>query len=319
MPRTTLPRGCAARRMPLEVINPDIVANADGIQGRFVSNAPFPHVVLDDFFAPEFATRLLDEFPSFATGNYVGDDGRPGQKSTNPNIAHIGPAYAELDRIIATDEFLRLMARLTGVPELIFDPFYLGGGTHENRSGSSLDAHIDFNYHPSERWHRRLNLLLYLNTPWSATWGGSLELYADPRTDPAPQVCVTPSFNRCVIFETSERSWHGFDRVDLPAGVDAPTSRKSIALYFYTKERPLDQTAERHSTVYQHRPLPRHLVSGHALTDADVASLRELVGRRDAYIDQQHAEIRRLLQAQEHGLAGQVLYLMKRAYVRFRR
>ena len=51
----------------------------------------------------------------------------------------------------------------------------------------------------------------------------------------------------------------------------------------------------------------------------DVTTLRSLVHARDAYIEQLQTENTRLLQAQEHGLAGQILYLMKRAYVRFRR
>ena len=50
-----------------------------------------------------------------------------------------------------------------------------------------------------------------------------------------------------------------------------------------------------------------------------VRDARRLCDRPHRYIDQQHAENTRLLKAQEQGLAGQVLYLMKRAYVRFRR
>jgi hypothetical protein len=90
-------------------------------------------------------------------------------------------------------------------------------------------------------------------------------------------------------------------------------------LYFYTTERPKAETAERHSTVYRHRPLPSHFAAGHTLTAQNVEELRALLAQRDAYIDMQHAENRRLLQAQEQGFAGQILYLMKRAYVRFRR
>lgn len=305
--------------MSLAAINPLIAVYAAKIQQDFAANQPFPHVVLDDFLVPDLATRLLDQFPTFASGNYVGDDGKPGPKSTNAEMRRLGPAYADLDRSIKSAPFLELLSRLTGIASLIYDPYYLGGGTHENKSGASLDPHIDFNYHPSERWHRRLNLLLYLNAQWSASWGGCLQLFADPRADRLPTVSVEPVFNRCVIFETSERSWHGFDTIKLPARPDAPVSRKSIALYFYTADRPADETAERHSTIYEHRPLPEHLAAGYTLTERDMIELRDLIHRRDWYIDQQHAENRRLLQAQEHGLTGQVLYLMKRAYVRFRR
>ena len=303
----------------LSDINPSIVRDADALGAAFSANAPFPHLVLDHFLTDDAAQRLLDAFPAFEKGNFTGDDGRPGPKSANALLPKLGAPYAGLDRTIQSAGFLELMARLTRIDGLLYDPFYLGGGTHENRDGASLDAHVDFNYHPSERWHRRLNLLLDLHRDWRAEWGGNLQLFADPRRDAAPAVSVAPVFNRCVIFETSERSWHGFDAIRLPAGADRSLSRKSIALYFYTHERPAADTADRHTTLYVHRPLPERFAPGRVLTEQDVDELRALMDRRDRYIDQQHAENTRLLQAQEHGLAGQVLYLMKRAYVRFRR
>jgi hypothetical protein len=131
-------------------------------------------------------------------------------------------------------------------------------------------------------------------------------------------VVVSPAFNRCVIFETSERSWHGFECLALPDGRPDLT-RKSIALYFYTADRPPAETAGKHSTIYVKRPLPARYLPGLTLSQRDVDELASLLAERDAHIRQQYEEIARLLQAQERGLTGQLLYLAKRAYVRFRR
>jgi 2OG-Fe(II) oxygenase superfamily len=285
---------------------------------RFASAAPFPHVVIENFFALSFVERLVSAFPPFEQGNTVGDGGDRGGKSTYEPIARLGGAYAELDVLIQSPAWLGLLERITGIPALLYDPYYLGGGTHENRHGQRLDPHVDFNYHPSERWHRRLNLIVYLNREWDPAWGGSLQLYRDPAKDREPAVSVSPAFNRCVIFETSERSWHGFDRLALPDGRPDLT-RKSIALYFYTAERPAAEIAGKHSTIYVKRPLPASYTPGLTLSQRDVDELASLLADRDAHIAQQYAEIARLLQAQEKGLAGQLLYLAKRAYVRFRR
>lgn len=285
---------------------------------RFARALPFPHVVIDDFFAAPFAQRLLHAFPAFERGNSVGDAGAQGGKSTYEPIARLGGAYAELDTLIQSPAWLAWLERVTGIPSPLYDPFYLGGGTHENRRTQRLDPHIDFNYHPSERWHRRLNLIVYLNHGWEPTWGGALELYGNPARDRAPAVCVPPDFNRCVIFETSERSWHGFAPLAIPA-TRTDLSRKSIALYFYTLQRPGAEIAGKHSTIYVKRPLPERFAPGIALTQCDVDELAALLHDRDAHITQQYAEIARLLQAQEHGLAGKLVYLAKRAYVRMRR
>jgi hypothetical protein len=300
------------------IVSAAVVADRERWRAAFATAEPFRHVVIDDFLEPEFARTLLAEFPRFEQGNYIGDDGEAGGKSTHARVAALGAGYRRLDEVIQGQDFLDLIGQITGIDALLYDPFYLGGGTHENRDGQSLQAHIDFNYHPSERWHRRLNLIVYLNDDWQDTWGGNLELYRDPYLDRAPLVKVAPIFNRCVIFETTEHSWHAFDRITLPES-ESQRSRKSVALYFYTKDRPAAEIAGKHSTHYVDAQLPERFVAGRVLDANDIATLQTLIAQRDGQLKRLYAENARLLQAQEQGLGGQILYLLKRAYVRFRR
>ena len=62
---------------------------------------------------------------------------------------------------------------------------------------------------------------------------------------------VLPIFNRMVVFATSEKSYHGY-----PDPVSCPTdrTRKSIALYYYTKDRPENELVDPHSTTFIKRP-----------------------------------------------------------------
>ncbi len=95
-------------------------------------------------------------------------------------------------------------------------------------------------------------------------WGGCLELYSDPRSLYNQMQSVLPLFNRCVIFETNEYSWHGFSKIKLsPDKQDL--SRKSLSIYLYTKERPQAEIAPPHTTFYIHRPLPHHIQPGQVL------------------------------------------------------
>lgn len=300
----------------LKIINPAVLVHAEQYRNEFTTTPPFPHIVIEDFLDNTFAQSLFDAFPSFERGNFIGDDGEPGGKSTQAKIRQCGPAYERLDDAIKSPEFLKALGELTGIEGLIYDPWYLGGGTHENRNGMSLDPHVDFNYHPSEKWHRRLNLIIYLNPTWEDSWGGCLEIFRDPYADNRPSRAVSPTFNRCVIFETSEKSWHGFDAIRLP-DEHADISRRSIALYFYTKDRPVDDTAPRHTTYYVNRQLPDCYQEGLTLTRGHVAELKHLLEVRDGHIRMMYAENTAMRKAQDGGLSGHLLYLFKKAYVRY--
>jgi hypothetical protein len=189
------------------------------------------------------------------------------------NVREISDAYRDLDCYLQTREFLDFVSAITGIPDLLYDPDYIGGGTHENRDGQGLDQHVDFNFHPGTRWHRRLNLIVYLNPEWDAAWGGNLQLQADPWNGDASGPSITPLFNRAVIFETTERSWHGFSNIQLPTD-KKHLSRKSFAIYLYTKERLPEETAASHATVYVPEGMPTDLVPGSTLDARRVNDLR---------------------------------------------
>jgi len=274
---------------------------------RFAEARPFPHLVIENFFTPDFCREICTQFPPFQEAAALNEDGVVGQKATQERVRELGPAYLELDDLVQSAEFLALVGKLTGIEGLQYDPWYFGGGTHENRHGQDLDPHIDFNYHPITRQHRRLNLIVYLNEAWDEAWGGSLQLHRDPRRERAEDEVVTvpPLLNRCVIFETSERSWHGFERIDLP-GDQRQLSRRSFALYFYTKTRPAEQVALAHSTVYIERHLPERFVPGYTLADDDVRELRRLLTRRDQHLARLYREVQSLSAVRGDSLTLQI-------------
>lgn len=308
-----------------QLINPQARAQVADLARRFQQREPFRHVVIDDFLEAGFAQRLLDEFPAFERGNARNEAGQLGQKSTVEKVQGLGAPYLELDELIKSRPFLEFVGQLTGIGNLLYDPWYFGGGTHENRHGQDLDPHVDFNRHPVENWHRRLNLIVYLNHEWRDEWGGSLELHSDPRADDNRVSLVTPLFNRAVIFETTETSWHGFSRINLPEQQQG-LSRRSIALYFYSLDRPAEEQAATHSTIYVDRALPPHFAEGRTLDAADVQELRVLLKRRDQHnqrlyrdITQLTAQLEQAQRALSGGTVGRLQHLARRVYARLRR
>ena len=127
-------------------ISKSVAKQAGQYRDAFVNASPFKHAMIENFFEPAFAERLLAEFPSFDPKLAMNEMGELGGKAVNTKIREISPAYRELYEMIGSKPFLELMSRLTGIPDLLMDPKLYGGGTHDNRHGQELDAHVDFNY-----------------------------------------------------------------------------------------------------------------------------------------------------------------------------
>lgn len=269
----------------LPEVSSSALQRADEYREKFLSADPFKHVVIEDFFEPCFAEELLTQFPSFDTSLARNEAGRTGGKAVQTNIRTIGPAYQRLYESIAGPAFLDFVSRLSGIPDLILDPKMFGGGTHDNLHGQELDPHVDFNYDEARQLHRRLNLIVYLNKEWRSEWGGALEIHSNPRKPFENRISsYDPLFNRCVMFETNEYSWHGFPKIHLPED-KRHLSRKSISIYLYTRERPPEEVAPLHATFYVQRPLPARFAAGHVLTEDDVRELHALLIRRDQWIE----------------------------------
>ncbi|HET9218887.1 MAG TPA: 2OG-Fe(II) oxygenase [Terriglobia bacterium] len=269
----------------VRVIRQQVLAESSKYRECFSRALPFHHVVIDDFLQKDEAEALLRDFPAFATQNALDDLGRVGGKAVIENIADISPFYARFAQWIQSPAFTDAISEITGISALLPDKTMFGGGTHENLNGQELDPHVDFNFDDRTGLHRRLNLLIYLNKEWDEAWGGSIELHSDPRHPDRNEIqSIVPLFNRAVIFETSEYSWHGFPAIHLPQD-KLHLSRKSFSIYLYTKERPIEDVVAPHTTFYVQRPLPAHIQAGSPLSAEDFELIRGLISKRDSLIE----------------------------------
>lgn len=268
------------------MINPSVLARAAEIRANFAAAQPFPHALIEDFLERPAADALLRDFPAFDRSRAITELGEVGRKATRESVSSISPRYAAFYRYVNSAAFLEAMSALTGIPKLLADQTLLGGGTHENLDGQGLHPHIDFNIDERRLLHRRLNLLIYLNPEWDDAWGGSIELHSDPRSAANQVKRFTPLFNRALIFETSERSWHGFPTIRLPQE-RKHLSRKSFSIYLYTRERPADEVAPAHTTFYVPPPAPR-FAAGHTLSARDASELGEAIDSRDRLLALYH-------------------------------
>jgi Rps23 Pro-64 3,4-dihydroxylase Tpa1-like proline 4-hydroxylase len=265
-------------------INPNLPNSPSHYREIFQNNKPFKYVVIEDFLSNDLAQILLNDFPSFDPKKALNEIGQVGRKAVHENLSEISDSYQQLANYLNSLEFLKTISQLTGIEGLINDETFYGGGTHENLHGQELDPHVDFNMDERKWYYRRLNLIIFLNQEWAEDWGGLLELHSNPRQPEENQiVAFAPTFNRCVIFETHEYSWHGFSLIQLPTEKQH-LSRKSLSIYLYTKERPQAEKGAPHTTFYIPRPLPDLIQPGKVLTAEDYQHIKILMKRRDDLI-----------------------------------
>ena len=267
-----------------QLISAPVLERAAGIRSDFQTAAPFKHACIEDFLLPQWAETLLAEFPVFDPGKAMNEFGKVGRKAVRTDMREISDRYREFYDYISSQPFLDAMSAMTGIPDLRFDKQMYGGGTHENLEGQALDAHVDFNYDQERQLHRRINLLIYLNKEWDVSWGGAIQLHSDPRDWDHDEIkTFNCTFNRCVVFETNEHSWHGFQQIKLPAEKRG-LSRKCISIYLYTKDRPNEEIVPVHGTFYVQEPLPDHYRPGLVLAPGHLDELRQLTAERDDWI-----------------------------------
>lgn len=234
--------------------------------------SPFPHVVLDGLFDASVLRDVVEEIPVARdeAERRVHDQIQLQERKRaldDPTV--FGPASLLLITALMSRPFLLQLEAMTGISGLIPDPYFRGGGFHEIARGGKLAIHADFNIHSIVKVRRRLNLLLYLNEGWDPDWGGQLELW--DRDMSACRVRVDPVFNRMVVFNTDDDSYHGHPE---PLRCPETVQRKSLALYYYTAA---GAEAAPHSTLWRDRPDDKGVVAGAV---AEIEAQRE--ARREA-------------------------------------
>jgi Rps23 Pro-64 3,4-dihydroxylase Tpa1-like proline 4-hydroxylase len=209
---------------------------------------PFPHIVIDNFL-PEFVlNNVLNEFPDKEQINWKKFNNNSEKKLASKSELDMGEATRMLLYQLNSSIFINFLEMLTGIDGIIPDPHFVGGGLHQIERGGYLKMHVDFNKHTKLRLDRRLNVLIYLNQDWKEEYGGHLELWDKDMTRCEKK--ILPIFNRFVVFNTTNFSYHGHPD---PLMCPEEQTRKSLALYYYSNGRPPEEASNEHSTVFKAR------------------------------------------------------------------
>ena len=229
---------------------------------RYYSQEPFPHAIIDGFAPTDLINlaykELIEVWPDYMYAMDANNTAAQNLKEFYPyrnaeddadvyitrinEMKAVCPHVGQMLNELTSDEFIQKLEEMTGITNLFADPYYAGGGIHKVKSGGHLNIHTDYMLHPVKPWYRRINLLLYLTPDWRYEWGGKFEMWNEECTERIQD--VSPVQNRCVIFNTTSKSFHGHPRpLKTPQGIH----RWSIALYYFTEHPP--EGEEEHKTA----------------------------------------------------------------------
>lgn len=220
--------------------------------GTFRGTKPFDHCVIDNFFQEDVARQLSEEFLAFDSEkwfcykNPIEDKKALNDWNAFPELTY--RAFTFLN----SPGFVRTLSE-TLATELFPDQGLHGGGWHMHGPGGNLNPHLDYSIHPKLKLERRVNIIVYLSRELQpAQHGGHLGLWEHDADRCRPGELakeIEPIFNRAVIFDTTQNSWHGMSRpLVQPQGIH----RKSLAVYYLC--RPSPSAASRGRALFAARP-----------------------------------------------------------------
>lgn len=195
---------------------------------------PFDYRIIDNFLDKEQAKRISQEFPDYHSNIWYCYNNPLENKKTCNNWYHFGPETYKTLSYLNSPGFIQKLQELIGISKLYPDIGLHGGGLHIHGRGGKLNVHLDYSIHPKLKLQRKLNLIIYLTEDWDCEWGGSLEFLSHNEEKKRPDkkvVTIDNVFNRAVLFDTTQNSWHGFPK---PLSCPEHTYRRSLAVYYLT-------------------------------------------------------------------------------------
>lgn len=243
------------------MINQYHLENIKNLNLQYKDAYPFPYVIIDNFLNDHLANMILSEIKRYQYWEHDEEEHTlKGQRNKfyapSPykeifensifNLKRYTPISWFTLNYLKSKKVLNFLENLTDIQDLKIDNDWLGGGLHKTTNGGRLAIHADFNIHWKLNLHRRLNMLIYLNKDWKSEYNGNLELW-----DTNCEKCIhqiEPIFNRAVIFRITDDAFHGHP---VPLNVPEEVARYSIAMYYYTDDRPEHEKSPAHPVEWK--------------------------------------------------------------------
>ncbi|CAJ0709310.1 2OG-Fe(II) oxygenase [Ralstonia mannitolilytica] len=186
------------------------------------------HFYVDDLLPTAIAEEIYNSFPRDADGFFNRDSFRE-KKRTLTNLQSCAPILSDITYAFQDQAVIDKIGDLVSFVELDPDPSLYAAGLSMMFKEDFLNPHIDNSHDGDRKKYRRLNLLYYVSPDWSLENGGNFELWDK---DVKKQKTIVAKFNRLLVMETNDISWHSVS----PVVVDRP--RCCVSNYLFSNLSP---------------------------------------------------------------------------------
>ncbi|HXG58805.1 MAG TPA: 2OG-Fe(II) oxygenase [Thermoanaerobaculia bacterium] len=236
--------------------------DAEHLRAIWNAAAPIRHFCVDRLLPPEEVRFVYDHVPD--TSRLIRRRSIRESKWAGVAVESYHPSIGEHLFAFQTPEVVSAIAAITGFEGLEPDPTLYASGISIMKRGDFLNPHLDNSHDGDQRRYRVLNLLFYVSPDWSLADGGNLELWTGDLRNPT---VIESTFNRLVVMETNQKSWHSVQ----PVVADAP--RVCLSNYYFS---PIAPGGKEYRNVTSFRARPEQPLPMRWLARMDAAVLNAL-------------------------------------------
>ncbi|MFL2566808.1 MAG: 2OG-Fe(II) oxygenase [Schleiferiaceae bacterium] len=219
------------KNLIIERLKGDIQSFVDG---------QFKYWVIDNLLPDDQATKIAMSFPS---------EDQLRQRDSLREYKRVGIEFNLYDKLMEQityvfheAEILEAIETITGFQRMVPDRELYAGGLSSMTNNSFLNPHLDNSHNDFKSHYRVLNLLYYVSEEWKTENGGNLILF--PNGLDKPFVTITSAFNRLVLMETNDKSFHGVSKVK------SEVPRRCISNYYFSDSPTVDYSYQHVTSFY---------------------------------------------------------------------
>lgn len=243
-----------------------------------IHHDPFFHIEIENFVPTEIAEKLSKDFLDYEDDKWFCYKNKIEDKKLLSDWRQFPETTYQFLSFLNSSYVLETLSNIVD-SKLHADYGLHGGGWHIHASGGKLNPHLDYSIHPTLKLQRKLNLILYLCEDWQDKYGGHFGLWGCQDNGKVAQIKkeIPMGFNKAVLFDTTQNSWHGLSReVNCPSG----NFRKSIAVYYL--QEPVGKVSSRSRALFT----PTDTQKGDRKIEDLIKKRSDLNQSKDVYIDE---------------------------------